>query len=221
MWNPFGSSAKLSPELAARVPPNQRLTDGFPILHEGAVPELSPANWDLRIWGLVAREQRLSWADFMALPQTKLVSDFHCVTGWSKLDNVWEGVRFSELAARVGVKPEARFVVAYGQRDDDPLGYDTNLPLSALMDDDVLLARAHNGRPLTPEHGYPVRLVVPKRYAWKSAKWLRGLEFLAEDRRGYWEVRGYHNQAEPFAEERYASQERPEERMHVRGKDHS
>jgi DMSO/TMAO reductase YedYZ molybdopterin-dependent catalytic subunit len=204
--------------VAERVPANQRLAVGFPILHEGEVPFIDMKTWDLKVWGL-GDERRFSWADFMALPQTKVISDFHCVTGWTKLDNVWEGVRFTDFLNAIHVKPEARYVMAYGHLGDDPMGYSTNIPLDVLRNDDVLLAHRHNGQPLTPDHGYPLRLVVPERYAWKSAKWIRGLEFMAEDRRGYWEVRGYHNNAEPFAEERYTSQERPQERHHIHGKD--
>lgn len=206
--------------VAERIPPHQRQAVGFPILHEGEVPLLDKVTWDLRVWGL-ADERRFSWNDLMALPQIKVYSDFHCVTGWTKLDNVWEGVRFADFAKAVHVRPEARYVMAYGHLNDDPLGYSTNIPLDVLMNDDVLLAHSHNGKPITAEHGYPLRLVVPERYAWKSAKWLRGLEFMAQDRRGYWEVRGYHNNAEPFGEERYASQERPAERHHIHGKDDS
>ena len=206
--------------VATRVPPNQRLADGFPILHEGAVPVIDQGQWDLKVWGL-ADDRRLDWQAVMALPQSKVYADFHCVTGWTKLDNVWEGVRFVDLLEALHVSPEARHVMAYGHLDDDPLGYSANIPLEVLKDPDVLLAHSHNGKPLNADHGAPVRLVVPKRYAWKSVKWLRGLEFLAEDRRGYWEVRGYHNDADPFAEERYASQEKPKERHHIHGKDYT
>jgi DMSO/TMAO reductase YedYZ molybdopterin-dependent catalytic subunit len=206
--------------VSERIPPNQRQAVGFPILHEGSVPWIDPKVWSLKIWGL-ADARTLTWDDFMALPQSKVYADFHCVTGWTKLDNVWEGVRFVDLAEAIGIKPEARHVMAYGHLNDDPLGYDTNIPLDVLMNEDVILAHSHNGKPLTPDHGFPVRLVVPERFAWKSAKWLRGLEFLAEDRRGYWEERGYHNNGEPFAEERYAAHERPEERHHIHGKDDS
>jgi DMSO/TMAO reductase YedYZ molybdopterin-dependent catalytic subunit len=214
MWNPFKQPATAA---AHRIPPNQRLTDGFPILHEGAVPAIDLATWDLRVWGEGVEERRYGWEQLMALPQVQLVNDFHCVTGWSKLDNVWEGVRAAELLKDL----DAPYVMAYGHVGDDPYGYATNLPMDVLREPDVLLAHSHNGRPLTPDHGWPLRLVVPKRYAWKSCKWLRGLELMGEDRRGYWESRGYHNRAEPFAEERFSSQERPEQRMRVRGKDHS
>ena len=135
-----------------------------------------------------------------------MTADFHCVTTWSRLDNTWEGVLFRDLAAATGVKAEARHLMAHSAD-----GYYTNIPLRWLADGDVLVAWAHDGKPLTPEHGGPVRLVVPKLYAWKSAKWLTGLEFMAHDRRGFWEERGYHNRGEPFAEERYSYQERGDE----------
>lgn len=212
-------SRNLSPDLARRLPPGQRVAEGFPILHDGEVPNLDLATWDLRVWGEVGQERRFDWDALMALPQTRLVTDFHCVTRWTKFDNEWEGVRFSDLVAAIDLLPEARFVMAYGHLNDDPLGYSANVPLDVLMEPDVLLAHSHNGKPLTPDHGWPLRLMVPSRYAWKSTKWLRGLAFLAHDRLGYWEERGYHNRAEPFAEERFATQERPEHRMHVRGKD--
>jgi DMSO/TMAO reductase YedYZ molybdopterin-dependent catalytic subunit len=207
--------------LGERLPPGQTLSDGFPILHEGRPPSVDLATWDLRIFGEVEEELRLTWSGFQALPKIQLSSDFHCVTGWSKFDNVWEGVRMKEILKHVRLKPTARYCMIYGHLDDDPFGYSTNTSLDWLDDDSVLLATRHNCQDLTPDHGWPVRLVVPKLYAWKSVKWVRGFEFLAEDRRGYWETRGYHNQAEPFAEERYAHQERPKERMHVRGKDYT
>lgn len=206
--------------MAARVPPHQRLEDGFPILHEGPVPALDKQTWDLRVWGLVD-ERRFTWDALMALPQARVHTDFHGVTGWTKLDNVWEGVRFSDLVEGLHVRPEARYVMAYGHLGDDPLGYDANIPLEVLMDPDVLLAHSHDGKPLTAAHGAPLRLVVPKRYGWKSAKWLRGLEFMAENRPGYWEERGYHANANPFTEERYASKEPPEEPHHRHGKDYT
>lgn len=218
-----GRSARsqICPRSRIACPPGQTRSDGFPILHEGTPPRLSHQNWDLHLFGLVDEERRLDWEAFLSLPQSQVVSDFHCVTRWSNFDNVWEGVLFRDLVDRIGIKDEARHVMAYGHLNEHPTGYDSNIPLDVLMDADVLLAHRHNGQPLTPDHGFPVRLVVPKRYAWKSVKWLRALEFMAEDRRGYWEARGYHNNAEPFAEERYSHQERPSQRMHVRGKDYT
>lgn len=220
MSKSFSAARGLSPELAERLPPNQVPAAGFPILHVGETPALDTAHWDLRVWGLVTGpERRFSWDEILALPQTVLTTDFHCVTRWTKFDNHWQGVRFRDFVAHVGVAPEARHVVVYGHLESDPYGYDANIPLAVLMEPDVLLATHHNGAPLTPDHGWPLRLVVPARYAWKSVKWVRGIEFRAEDRHGYWEERGYHNRAEPFAEERFAAQERPLERMTVHGKD--
>ena len=219
MWNPFALPGRR--QAADRVPPHQRLTDGFPILHEGTPPTLDLATWDLRVWGEVEAERRFSFHELAALPQRRLVNDFHCVTGWTKLDNVWEGLLFRDLAPLLGIKPEARFVAVYGHLGEDPYGFMANVPLAALLDADVMLATAHNGAPLNVAHGWPLRLVVPKRYAWKSVKWVRGLELLAEDRPGYWESRGYHANAEPFAEERFATSQKPVERMKMRGKDHT
>lgn len=183
----------------ARVPPGQRVTEKFPVLHYGGVPRFDRQSWDLRAIGLVEEPLALSYDQLLELPTTRIVADIHCVTGWSKLDTVWEGVLFRELWELVRAKPEGRFVMVHCEQ-----GFTTNLPLEALMDDDVLLAYRYADEPLTPEHGYPLRLVVPKRYFWKSAKWVRGLELMAEDRLGFWEVRGYHNNADPWKEERYA-----------------
>jgi len=181
-----------------RLPPGQALTLKWPVLHAGDVPRFDPARWDLRVGGLVETPMKWSWDEFQALPRTKVQADFHCVTTWSKFDNEWEGVPFREIAERVQPKPEARFVVIQAEG-----GYTTNLPLEDLMRDDVLLADKHWPEPLTDDHGAPLRLVVPHLYAWKSAKWLRGFEFVAEDQAGFWEAAGYHMRGDPFAEERY------------------
>ena len=181
-----------------RIPPGQRLTDRFPVLHYGPVPKFDPATWDLRLFGLVEEEVVFTYEQFTALPTVRVITDIHCVTGWSKLDTVWEGVVFSELMNHIRLLPGARYVVVHSE-----YGFTANLPLEALMDDDVLLAYRYGDAPLTPEHGYPLRLVVPKRYFWKSAKWVRGLEFMAQDRPGFWEQRGYHNDGDPWKEERY------------------
>jgi DMSO/TMAO reductase YedYZ molybdopterin-dependent catalytic subunit len=182
-----------------RVPPGQRVTEKFPVLHYGGIPRFDRQTWDLRVFGLVEEPLSLTYDQFLELPTTRIVADIHCVTGWSKLDTVWEGVLFRELWDRVGGKPEARFVMVHCEQ-----GFTTNVPLEVLLDDDVLLAYRYDDAPLTAEHGYPLRLVVPKRYFWKSAKWVRGLEFMAEDHLGFWEVRGYHNNADPWKEERYS-----------------
>lgn len=189
-------------ELAARLPPGQKLAKGWPVLHYGPVPAFDPKSWDFRVWGDVESPVTLSYDEVRGLAPVRVSADFHCVTKFSVLDNEWEGVSFRTVAELVRPKPSARHVMAHCE-----YGYEANLPLDALMDDDVLLAWARNGEPLTAEHGYPLRLVVPKRYAWKSAKWIRGLEFMARERRGFWEERGYHNEADPWREERYSYQE--------------
>lgn len=181
-----------------RVPPGQRLTEGFPVLHYSGVPRIQLATWRLNVHGLVEAPLDLTWEDFLALPQVSLQADFHCVTRWSRLDNLWEGVAVQELAARARPLADASHVLVHSYD-----GFTTNIPLEVLMDQDVLLARRHNGADLPQEHGWPLRLVVPKRYAWKSAKWVSGLEFLPHDRPGFWEQRGYHNNADPWKEERY------------------
>ena len=181
-----------------RLPDGQRLTDGFPTLTYGGVPNIDLATWDFRIFGAVEQEVTLNWEQFMALPQSTDHSDIHCVTTWSKYDNDWEGVRFRDIMALAKVSPDAKHVMfhSYG-------GYTTNVPLAELMDDDVLLAHTHNGAPLEPEHGGPLRGVVPKLYFWKSAKWVRGIEFMADERPGFWEMYGYHLHGDPWKEERY------------------
>jgi DMSO/TMAO reductase YedYZ molybdopterin-dependent catalytic subunit len=189
-------------DVAARVPPGQTLTDKFPVLSYGPTPRFNPEKWDFRVVGLIAAPLYFNYQQFRALPQTKMVADFHCVTTWSRLDNLWEGVVVKDLMTRVKLAPSVSHVVLHCDG-----GYTTNLPLEAFLDDDVILAHRHDGRDLEPDHGWPLRLVVPKLYAWKSAKWLRAIEFTDEDRRGFWEVRGYHNHADPWKEERYSFQE--------------
>jgi len=184
-----------------RIPPGQVVTSKFPVLHVGPIPTFYPQKWGFRLFGSVEEEVVFSYREFMSLPKVEIVSDFHCVTRWSRLNNLWEGVGFREVLRHTRPRPEARYVMVHCDG-----GYSTNLPLQALVDEDVLFAYRHNGQNLTPEHGWPLRLVVPKRYAWKSAKWVRGLEFMEEDRPGYWESRGYHNDGDPWKEERYASQ---------------
>ncbi|MGZ3619483.1 MAG: sulfite oxidase-like oxidoreductase [Candidatus Binataceae bacterium] len=193
-------------ELAARVPPGQHLVEDFPVLSYGPTPRFNPQKWDFRVLGLVEEQLRFSYQEFRALPLSRQRADFHCVTTWSKLDNLWEGVRVVDLMTRVRLKPEARYVVVHCDG-----GYTTNLPLEEFVDEDVMLAWRHDGRDLEPDHGWPLRLVVPKLYGWKSAKWVRVIEFSFEDRRGFWEVRGYHNHADPWTQERYSFQEDPED----------
>ena len=181
-----------------RLPPGQRLTDGWPVLHYGGIPNIDLATWELKIFGLVDEAKTLSWADFMALPQVSSRSDIHCVTTWSKYDNDWVGVPFVDLQALVKVQPEAAHVVfhSYG-------GYTTNVPLAELQAPYNMLVHTHMGQPLTPEHGGPLRGLVPNLYFWKSAKWINGIEFVARDRPGVWEMYGYHMHADPWTEERY------------------
>jgi DMSO/TMAO reductase YedYZ molybdopterin-dependent catalytic subunit len=193
-------------ELEKRVPPGQFLIDKFPVLSYGPTPRCNSQKWDLRVFGMVEEPLRLSFEQFRALPMSRQVSDFHCVTTWSRLDNVWEGVKVRDLMRRVRLKPEARYVIVHCDG-----GYTTNLSLEEFLDEDVILAWRLDGRDLDPDHGWPLRLVVPKLYGWKSAKWVRGIEFSFEDRRGFWEVRGYHNHGDPWNEERYSFQEDREE----------
>jgi DMSO/TMAO reductase YedYZ molybdopterin-dependent catalytic subunit len=182
-----------------RIPPGQKLTNGWPVLHAGSVPyELTPETWSLTVHGDVERPTRLTYSDLLQLPQKEEITDIHCVTSWSKLGMTWKGVPFRALAEKVGVRSDARFVVMECEQ-----GFTTSLPLEAMMGDDVLLAHTVGNRPLEPEHGGPVRMLVPKRYFYKSAKWLRGLNFVVEDEPGFWEVRGYSNIADPWNETRY------------------
>lgn len=185
-----------------RLPPGQTLTDKFPVLSYGPTPRFDRAKWDFRVVGLVEPQLRFNYEEFHALPRSHQVSDFHCVTTWSRFDNAWEGVKVRDLMRLVTLAPQVRFVIVHCDG-----GYTTNLPLDEFLDDDVILAHRHDGRDLEPDHGWPLRLVVPKLYAWKSAKWVRALEFSDQDRRGFWEVRGYHNHADPWREERYSFQE--------------
>ena len=181
-----------------RVPPGQKVVTNFPILDLGILPDINKGNWRLRVFGLVEHEIDLDWQAYMALPQVTDISDFHCVTRWSKLDMEWQGVSVRELLMMAGPLDNAHHVTLHGYD-----GYTTNLPLEALLDDDVLIAHSALGYPLTTAHGGPARMVVPKRYAWKGAKWLKAIELHEYDRPGFWEVRGYHNDAFPFEEQRF------------------
>jgi DMSO/TMAO reductase YedYZ molybdopterin-dependent catalytic subunit len=193
---------RLDPTLADRVPPGQYVTEKFPVLHYGEVPRYRDlaTTWDLRIWGEIAAPRRFDFAEFRALPTTTVITDIHCVTRWSKLDTRWEGVAFRRLLELLEpLKPTAQHVLFHCEQ-----GYTANVPLSVMLDPNALLAYRFEGAELTPEHGYPLRSLVPGKYFWKSAKWLRGIEFLSEDRLGFWERYGYHNDADPWREERYA-----------------
>lgn len=189
-------------ELEKRVPPGQVLVDKFPVLSYGSTPRFDRQHWDFRVVGSVDEPLRLSFEEFRALPMSRQVADFHCVTTWSRLDNLWEGVKARDLMARVRLKPEARYLLVHCDG-----GYTTNLTVEEFCGGDVMLAWRLDGRDLAPDHGWPLRLVVPKLYGWKSAKWVRRVEFSPEDRRGFWEVRGYHNHGDPWNEERYSFQE--------------
>ena len=182
-----------------RVPPGQRETRKFPVLHEGSVPEFRKEEWDFSVEGQVENPQLMSWKEFKELPSVKVVSDFHCVTGWSRLDNEWEGIRFTDIAKLAKLKDDARFVTIVAEE-----GYTTSLPLEDMMDDEVLLAYGFEGESLAPEHGGPLRLIVPKKYAYKSAKWVRKIVFTKEKELGFWEKRGYSDSADPWKEERYS-----------------
>ncbi|MBF8299228.1 MAG: oxidoreductase molybdopterin binding [Dehalococcoidia bacterium] len=182
-----------------RVPPGQAVTAKFPVMTYGATPRFNPQTWRFRLFGEVEKPVELTYEQFMGLPKSAEVADLHCVTQWSRLDNHWDGVRIGEVLKLVTLKPEARFVMAHSDG-----GYTTNLTLDALLEGDVLLAYKVDGKDLTPDHGWPLRLVVPKLYAWKSAKWLRGLEFMSKDRPGFWENHGYHNVADPWKEQRFS-----------------
>jgi DMSO/TMAO reductase YedYZ molybdopterin-dependent catalytic subunit len=183
---------------AERVPPGQYLTERFPVLTYGRNPGFDLESWSLSVWGEVEEPYSLRWDELMALEQVTLTTDIHCVTRWSKLDTTWTGVRVRDILERARVKPAGRFVMAHSDG-----GYTTNVPLEALYDDDVLVAHTYGGRPLEPDHGAPLRLLVPKRYFWKSAKFLRQLEVMSEDRPGFWELNGYHNDADPWTEQRH------------------
>jgi DMSO/TMAO reductase YedYZ molybdopterin-dependent catalytic subunit len=196
------------PEIAARVPPGQRLVKSWPVLHFGSIPRFDGEHWELEVSGLVEEPFTLTYQELLDLPRVTVDADMHCVTGWTTLDNTWEGVSFRTIVERAKPTDEAKWVIAHGAN-----GYTSDLSFEAMDDDDVLLAWRNHGEDLTAEHGWPLRLVVPKRYAWKSAKWLTGLEFTAKNSRGFWEVRGYHVHAEPFAEERYSYQEGPRAEM--------
>jgi DMSO/TMAO reductase YedYZ molybdopterin-dependent catalytic subunit len=192
--------ASLPPEIAQRLPPGQILTRRWPVLHQGDVPPFDPETWDLRVWGLVDEPRVWTWDDFSALPMDSAAGDLHCVTRWSSIDHRWRGVRPSVLFALIRAQPMARFALLHGEG-----GYTANVPVEVLLGEDVLLATHHDGEPLLPEHGAPLRVVIPSRYAWKSVKWLRGIELLAEDEPGFWERYGYSNSADPWREQRFES----------------
>lgn len=203
MTTPFhrlGAAKRARGVPAERIPPGQYIPRGWPALHYGPVPRFKPESWDFRVFGAVQEPVRWSYEDFTALPVSDLVGDFHCVTKFTVLDNEWHGVSGSCLLGLVPPQPDVTHVMVWAE-----YGYSANMTLADFSEG--MLATHRNGVPLTPEHGFPVRLVVPHLYAWKGPKWARGVEYLTSDRRGFWEERGYHNGADPWREERYAYQE--------------
>ena len=189
----------VDPATAERIPPGQYLTEKFPVLHYGSTPHTDLGRWDFKVFGEVDSPFTLTWTQFKELPRKQVLTDIHCVTRWSKLDTAWEGVAIQTILEMAGVRSNATHVIAHCEQ-----GYTTNMPLEVLDDDDVLLADTFAGEPLELDHGWPLRLLVPKRYFWKSAKWIRGLEFLDHDQLGFWERYGYNNSADPWQEERFS-----------------
>jgi DMSO/TMAO reductase YedYZ molybdopterin-dependent catalytic subunit len=181
-----------------KTPPGQVATTKFPVLTYGDTPHIETSEWRMRVWGEVEEEKIFTWEDIMRMPQTTLKADFHCVTRWSRFDDEWTGVLFKDFVKFIKLKPTAKFVMqhAYG-------GYTTNNSLEVMMNEDVILAHTFNGQPLPREHGGPMRVFTPLRYAWKGAKWVNGFEFLANDRPGFWELNGYNTPADPWKEERF------------------
>jgi DMSO/TMAO reductase YedYZ molybdopterin-dependent catalytic subunit len=191
---------------SARLPPGQYFTDRFPVLHAGSVPDYGDlSDWDLTLTGLIERERTLSWEDLLALPAVEVTTDIHCVTKWSKFDTAWRGVPFDQVLQLVDVSPLASHLMCHSE-----YGYTANLPLADVTGTDgagrprAMLAYEYGGRPLDPEHGYPLRFLCPHLYLWKSAKWLRGLELMDGDRPGFWEANGYHIYGDPFREQRFS-----------------
>jgi len=184
---------------AARLPPGQSATLKWPVLHVGDVPPFDPQTWDFQVTGLLERSIRLTWDEFRGLPMKEATADMHCVTRWSRFDVRWEGVPFSEIMKLTGRKTEAKYVMVHAEHN-----YTSNVPLDDLMRPTTLFALKHNGEPLPPEHGYPLRLVVPHLYAWKSVKWVRGIRLMAHDAPGFWEENGYHMYGDPFREQRFS-----------------
>lgn len=194
---------------AERIPPHQVLTRKWPILHCGPVPAFDAQRWDFTLFPkpFIGEVKRWTWPEFMSLPRIKVFADMHCVTRWSKLDNLWEGVATREIVNRVTVSDKAKFVMIHCE-----YGFTTNLPIEEFLREDCLFALKHNGKDLQPDHGFPLRLVVPRLYAWKSAKWVRGVEFMENDSPGFWESwenGGYHMLGDPWTESRFRDKEQP------------
>lgn len=189
-----------STELASRIPPGQHLVDGFPVLSAGPVPSISLAEWSFELKDGVRVIQKWTWPEFNALPQTKITRDIHCVTSWSKLDTLWEGVTIDSLFAAAGIEPTTPFLLAHSFG-----GYSTNVPVADLIGGKAMVALRYDGRALEPDHGGPARLLVPHLYFWKSAKWIKGLQFTKRDEPGFWESNGYHMYGDPWREQRYSN----------------
>ncbi len=185
---------------AGRLPPGQSLTLKWPVLHYGSVPRFDPVTWDFRFYGAVANPIHFGWEDFKKLPRIDRTSDFHCVTRWSRFDNRWTGVAVREIFKLAQPRPDARYVLVHAEQ-----GYTANVPLADLDRDEVLLATHHDGEPLSADHGFPLRLIVPHLYAWKSVKWIRGFEFLDQEAAGFWEQNGYHIYGDPWNEQRFSN----------------
>ncbi|HEY3823612.1 MAG TPA: sulfite oxidase-like oxidoreductase [Bryobacteraceae bacterium] len=197
---PAGSIISPDTWRSQRIPPGQSRTKKWPVLDAGGPPDVNLDRWKLRVYGLVGRMVEWNWQEFLQLPRVRVFSDFHCVTRWSRLGNVWEGVSTREIMNRAGGPlSEASFALAHDYDD----GFTTNLPLSAFLAEDALVAISHDGEPLTPDHGGPARLIVPQLYAWKSAKWIEAIELLQQDRAGFWESNGYHMHGDPWKEQRH------------------
>jgi len=184
-----------------RIPPGQHEVKRWPVLHAGSVQKIDKSKWKFKIFGLVEEEKELDYNQLMSLPQIKVFSDIHCVTSWSKLNNIWEGISSSAIKEQVNILPEAKYVMIHAAPK-----FTTNLSIEDFFEPDVLFATHHNMKPINSDHGGPLRLVVPKLYFWKSAKWVTGVEFMAENKRGFWESNGYHNHGDPWKEERYSWQ---------------
>jgi DMSO/TMAO reductase YedYZ molybdopterin-dependent catalytic subunit len=199
MFDIFGRAKRDRETYGDRLPPGQKLTDGWPVLNYGSTPRIDLDKWEFNVWGEVEEDRIWKWDEFLALPAAEITSDIHCVTAWSKFNNEWEGIPFRTVMEHIRPKPGAEYVMVHSYG-----GYTANVPIADLMDDDVLFAYKHNGKDLPREHGGPMRLVVPKLYFWKSAKWVRGLEFMQEDKPGFWEMYGYHIRGDPWKEERYS-----------------
>lgn len=202
LWRP--GKARARERSTDRLPPGQKWVGGWPVLHEGDIPAFDPATWRLRVWGEVEQEVEWTWEQLSTLPRAEVVKDWHCVTTWSKMDNRWGGVSVQAAIAAACPKPSAKYVLVHSY---DEVGYTTNLTYEDFARPENLLCTHHDGAPLDREHGGPIRLIVHHLYAWKSAKWISGIQLLREDQRGFWEQRGYHNRADPWLDERYSYQE--------------